>query len=66
MLGAHGKVLPGAAEVPGKENEVKIAKIAWLSRRDEGKAYGSMVVYVTKGRDAARLLQGQYFHGAGL
>lgn len=27
-----------------------------------GKAYGSMVVYVTKGSEAMRLLQGQYFH----
>jgi hypothetical protein len=65
VLDAQGKVLPGAAEVLGKENEVNIAKIAWLSRRDEGKAYGSMVVYVTKGSDAARLLQDQYFHLAG-
>jgi hypothetical protein len=38
---------------------------AWLSRRDQGKAYGSMVVYVTKGSEAVRLLQGQYFHVAG-
>ena len=65
VLDAQGKVLPGAAEVLGKENEVNIAKIAWLSRRDEGKAYGSMVVYVTKGSDAARLLGDQYFHLAG-
>ena len=49
----------------GKENEVNIAKIIWLSRRDKGKAYGSMVVYVTKGSDAARLLGDQYFHLAG-
>jgi len=57
--------LPGATEVLGKENEVSIAKIAWLSRKDQGKAYGSMVVYVTKGSEAVRLLQGQYFHVAG-
>jgi hypothetical protein len=56
ILGREGKVLPGAAEVLGKENEVSIAKIAWLSRRDQGKAYGSMVVYVTKGSEAVRLL----------
>jgi hypothetical protein len=42
-----------------------VAKIAWLSRRDSGKAYGSMVVYVTKSSKAARLLQEQYFHVAG-
>ena len=27
-----------------------------------GKAYGSMVVYITKGSEAKRLLEGQYFH----
>ncbi len=58
-------VLPGATEILGKENDVHIAKIAWLSRKDIGKAYGSMVVYVTKGSEAARLLQDQYFHFAG-
>jgi hypothetical protein len=65
VLDHDGKVLPGAAEVLGKENEVSIGKIAWLSRRDSGKVYGSMVVYVTKRSDAARLLQDQYFHVAG-
>lgn len=65
ILDQEGKVLPGAAEVLGKENDVHIAKIGWLSRKDTGKAYGSMVVYVTKGSEAARLLQDQYFHVAG-
>jgi hypothetical protein len=52
VLDAQGKVLPGAAEMLGKENEVNIAKIGWLNRKDEGKLYGSMVVYVTNGNDA--------------
>jgi hypothetical protein len=65
VLDQEGKVLPGAAEVLGKENEVNIAKVAWLSRKYAGKLYGSMVVYVTKGSEAVRLLQGQYFHLAG-
>lgn len=65
ILDQEGKVLPGAAEILGKENDVRIAKLAWLSRKDTGKAYGSMVVYVTKGSEAARLLQDQYFHIAG-
>ncbi len=65
ILDQEGNILPGAAEVLGEENEVNIAKIAWLSRKDQGKAYGSMVVYVTKGSEAARLLQDQYFHVAG-
>ena len=61
ILDQRGKVLPGAAEVLGKENEVSIDKIAWLSRKDQGKAYGSMLIYVTKGSEAVRLLQGQTF-----
>ena len=65
ILDQEGKVLPGVVDVLGKENDVHIAKIGWLSRKDTGKAYGSMVVYVTKGCEAARLLQDQYFHVAG-
>jgi uncharacterized coiled-coil protein SlyX len=65
VLDAEGNVLPGAMEALGTENDVSIAKIAWLSRKDTGKAYGSMVVYVTKGSEARRLLDGHYFHLAG-
>jgi uncharacterized coiled-coil protein SlyX len=65
VLDADGNLLPGAMEALGTENEVNIAKIAWLSRKDSGKAYGSMVVYVTKSSEARRLIDGQYFHLAG-
>jgi hypothetical protein len=44
-----------------KENDVKITKLSCLSQNDSPKAYGSMVVYMTKRADAARLLEGQYF-----
>jgi hypothetical protein len=62
ILDHEGRIRPEAAEVLGKENDVNIAKIDWLSKKDAGKAYGSMVVYVTKGSDAVRLLQDKYFH----
>jgi hypothetical protein len=61
VLDEHGELRTGAVEMLEKENEVRIAKISWLSRKDLPKAYGSMVVYVTKRVDAARLLEGQYF-----
>jgi hypothetical protein len=61
VLDEHGELRTGAVEMLEKENEVRIAKISWLSRKDVQKAYGSMVVYVTKRADAARLLEGQYF-----
>lgn len=62
-LDRDGSIRPEAAEVLGRENEVRIAKMAWLSKKDTAKAYGSMVVYVTAtgrfdtelGSNAARL-----------
>ena len=65
VLDQDGSIRPEAAEVFGKENEERIAKMIWLSKKQSAKAYGSMVIYVTKGSDAVRLLQGQYFHIAG-
>jgi len=65
ILDADGNILPGAAEALGKENNVSIAKISWLSKRDSNKAYGSMVAYITKGSDAKRLIDGSYFDIAG-
>jgi hypothetical protein len=55
-------VREGAMEALGKENNVHIAKIAWLSKKDIPKTYGSMVVYVTKSGEAAQLLEDQFFH----
>jgi hypothetical protein len=61
VLDENGEVRAGVTEMLEKENDVKIAKLSWLSRKDSPKAYGSIVVYVTKRADAARLLEGQYF-----
>jgi hypothetical protein len=44
VLDRESKILPGTVEVLGQGNDVRIAKIAWLSRKDTVKAYGSMVV----------------------
>jgi hypothetical protein len=55
----------GAAEAFGEENGTTVAKIAWLSKRDVPKAYGSMVVYVTKRSDARRLVAEGFFHAGG-
>ncbi|KAI3059587.1 hypothetical protein CBS147353_10525 [Aspergillus niger] len=52
----NGDIRAGAAAAFGEENEASIAKIAWLSRKENTKAHGSMVVYVTRGSDARRLL----------
>ncbi|KAJ6436382.1 reverse transcriptase [Purpureocillium lavendulum] len=65
VLDAEGNVLPGAVEALGAENKVSIAKVSWLSNRQSGKSYGSMVIYVTKESDSRRLIDGHYFDLAG-
>jgi hypothetical protein len=65
VIDHEGRVLPGATEALGQENEVQIAKLAWLSRRGTAKAYGSMVIYVTKAGDARRLLNDGFFYAGG-
>lgn len=56
VLDSSGNILPGAADALGKENEVTIANMHWLSNKENGKMYGSMVIYVAKASDARRLL----------
>ena len=65
ILGQDGTIQPETMELLGKENDVRIAKMAQLSRKDTEKAYGSIVVYLAKDSDEARLLQGQDFHITG-
>jgi hypothetical protein len=65
VLDEHNQLRPEITDKLGKENEVQIAKLSWLSKKDNPKAYGSMVIYVTKGSDAKRLLHEQFFHVAG-
>jgi hypothetical protein len=65
VLDESGDIQAGAAAAFGEENEASIAKIAWLSRKENAKAYGSMVVYLTKGSDARRLLADGFFHAGG-
>ena len=65
VLDENGEIRTGAAEAFGRENETTVAKVAWLSKKNVAKAYGSMVVYLTKGSDASRLLREGFFHVAG-
>jgi hypothetical protein len=41
ILTSTGDLQPEATEKLGKENEVEIAKLVWLSKKDSGKAYCS-------------------------
>ena len=65
VLDENDKIRAGAAEAFSEENETTVAKIIWLSNRESYKAYGSMVVYLTKGSDAMRLLADGFFHAGG-
>jgi hypothetical protein len=65
VLDEQGEIRAGAAAAFSEENETTVAKIAWLSRKESAKAYGSMVVYLTKGTDARRLLAEGFFHAGG-
>ncbi|PQE19020.1 reverse transcriptase protein [Rutstroemia sp. NJR-2017a BVV2] len=65
VLDETGNIRTGAIEALSEENDTQVAKIAWLSNRVVPKAYGSMVVYLTKGSDARRFLQEGFFYAGG-
>ncbi len=65
VLDEQDKIRAGASEAFSVENETTVAKIAWLSNKEVPKAYGSMLVYVTKASDARRLLTEGFFHAGG-
>jgi hypothetical protein len=65
VLDEAGNVRPETAETLGKENDTQVAKVAWLSNRDIPKAYGSMVVYLSKRSDAQRFLHEGFFSARG-
>lgn len=65
VLDENNEIQARAAAAFSEENEATVAKIAWLSKKDHVKAYGSMVVYLTKGIDAWRLLADGFFHTGG-
>ncbi|KAJ6009017.1 hypothetical protein N7522_004033 [Penicillium canescens] len=44
VLDENHEILTGASAALSEENEATVAKIAWLSRKESGKAYGSMVL----------------------
>lgn len=65
ILDEENNVRVEAAEAIGRENDVQLAKIVWLSGRDMYKAYGSIVLYLTRASDARRLLEDGYLYAGG-
>ena len=56
VLVVDRSLLPVISELLGKENNASVAKVAWISKKDNGKAYRSIVVYLYRGSNANRLL----------
>lgn len=65
-LDEAGNDKAGAAEELGKENEVQVARVKWISSREASKEYGSIVVHLTKAADAQHFLREGYFYAGGL
>ncbi|SCO54574.1 related to reverse transcriptase [Fusarium fujikuroi] len=61
VLNEMNEIRTEAAETLGRENDTEVAKIAWLSKRDIPKAYGSMVVYLKKRSEARRFIGEGFF-----
>jgi hypothetical protein len=56
VLDEKNEVRAEITEILSRENDTEVAKIAWLSKRDVPKAYGSMVVYLKKRSEARRFI----------
>jgi hypothetical protein len=65
VLDEMNEVRRGVAVAFGQENDTQIAKIAWLSKRDVPKAYGLMVVYLTRRSEAKRFIDEGFFFAGG-
>lgn len=65
VLDEKDEVREGIAQAFSEENGATVAKIAWLSKKDVPKAYGSMVVYLTKKSNSRRIIADGFFHVGG-
>ena len=62
LLMPDGTLKANAALEIAAENQTELAKVAWLSKKQNGKAYGSLVAYFTKGSEAQRFLHEGYMY----
>jgi hypothetical protein len=65
ILDETGKDRTEATEALSKENDTQVVKVVWLSNREIPKAYGSMVVYLSKRSEAQRFLNEGFFSAKG-
>ena len=65
VIHPDGTLKESTRDAISNENHTEISKIGWLSARQSGKAFGSMVIYLTKRSEAQRILQKGYFDVGG-
>jgi hypothetical protein len=65
VLNERNEVRAEITEMLSRENDNEVAKIAWLSKRDVPKTYGSMVVYLKKRSEARRFINEGFFVAGG-
>ena len=56
ILMPDGSLKPNTASEIAEENGIELAKVAWLSTKNNGRVYGSLVAYFTKGSESTRFL----------
>ena len=56
ILMPDGSLKPNAASEIAEENGTELAKVAWLSAKNNGRVYGSLVAYFTNGLESTRFL----------
>ena len=65
MLDKNNNIRVGVAKAFSKENKIIVIKIAWLSDKDVLKAYGIILVHLTKESDVRRIITEGFFHARG-
>ena len=53
----NGSIREDLITLLNDSNKTEVSKVSWLSSRNAGKAYGSMVIFFTKGSQAERFLR---------
>ena len=60
VLQPDREIKEGALAALSDNNNIKVAKLFWLSSRHTRKAYGSMVLFITKRAEADKFLRERF------
>ena len=65
ILQPNGEIREDAVVAYNDSNNTQVAKLSWLSSCQTRKTYGSIVVFFTKGSEAAKFLNERYMNLGG-